>query len=127
MNIFDVKLNEKVVGSAEILKRGLYYQISCRCNIPAEKLYRLQAVCDQETVDLGICVPFEDGFGVNKTIAAKKLDTDTIFFHLSANMEESDVVFVPLDTTKPFDNLENIMHAKLVWRDGGAGFLFEKN
>ena len=126
MKIFEVKLNGNVVGSAEILERGLYYQISCRCNLPAGKLYRLQIVCERGGVDLGICVPFDDGFGVNKTIAAKKVDIDTISFYLTTNVEGSDALFVPLDMRKPVDNLENIMQAKFAWRDKEAGLLFEK-
>lgn len=122
----NVSLDQKVVGTVEIQKKGLYYQINCRCAIPAGKVYRLQAVCDRRVVDFGICVPFEDGFGVDKRIPAKQLDVANISFHLSTNRSESDMIFVPLDTMKPFDSLENIMDAKFERRDGVAGLLFKK-
>lgn len=123
MQKMNVSLDGRVVGTVKIQKIGLYYQICCRCKLPAGKLYRLKAICERNTVDLGICVPLEDDFAVDKRIPVKYLNIGNITFHLIANGEESNDIFIPLETEKPFSNLQNIMDAKFERRDSVPGLL----
>ena len=127
MEIMNVSLDQRVVGTVEMQKKGLYYQLCCRCKLPAGKIYRLKAVCEHNTVDLGICVPFEDDFGVDKSVPVKCFDTKIVSFYLFANSGETNDIFIPLETEKPFSNLQNIMDAKFERRDGVPGLLLTKH
>lgn len=124
---FYVSIEEKIVGTVEIHKYGLYYQICCRCKLPAEKIYRLQAVCEHGVIDLGICVPFKDGFGVDKRIPVKYLNDENIAFHLTTKRETTDSIFVSLDPQKPFKRMECLMDAKFVKMDGVPGLQVSTN
>lgn len=120
---FDVYLDHQVAGFGEIIKQGLYYNVHCRCKLTDNKVYRLLASCGERTVDLGICVPFEDGFGVDKMIPIKKLNEDGIVLHLSRKQDNSDRTFVPLNAEKPFGAMEYLMCAKFERRGDTAGLL----
>lgn len=122
-NKFNVYLEKQIVGTAEIQINGLYYHICCRCKLPTGKLFRLNAICGQHTVDLGICVPFEDGFGVNKRVPVKNLDTENVLFQLSTKQGASNSIFLPLDPQKPFEKMAYLMDAKFERQNGVAGLL----
>jgi len=80
--MYDITFNTSPVGTAQMEKQGLYYLFSCRCSLPDEGLYRIHVVYGDKREDLGICVPMDGVFGMDKKISAKKLGEGTPSFEL---------------------------------------------
>lgn len=70
------------VGTAKRQRQGLYCRFCCRCRLPDEGLYRIHAICGEIREDLGICVPMDGGFGMDKRIPAKRLGEGELSFEL---------------------------------------------
>ena len=124
-NYADVHLDHKTVGTANIKRNGLYYQIHCRCNVPDDRVYRLMAKCDGRSVDLGVCVPFEDGFGVDTMVSVKKIGTDSISFYLTDRKESSDEKFIQIKEGEPFDGTEHLMNSRFEMRGNAPGLVIK--
>ncbi len=69
-------------GTVQREKQGLYYLFSCRCRLPEEGLYRIHVICGERWEDLGICVPLDGAFGMDKKIPAKRLGEGDMTFEL---------------------------------------------
>ena len=79
---YDITYDGASVGTAQWEKQGLYYRFSCRCNLPDEGLYRIHVLCGDKHVDLGICVPMEGAFGMDKKIPVKNIGSGEMTFRL---------------------------------------------
>ena len=79
---YDIKLDDSLVGTAQVEKQGLYYLFSCRCRLPEEGLYRIHVISGDKHEDLGICVPVDGFFGMDKKIPAKRLGEGAFLFEL---------------------------------------------
>ena len=123
LNVYNVYLDDKVVGTAQLTPRGLFYHVHCRYNIDNGKFYRLCAICGERVVDLGICVPFYDGFGIEAMERITKFDSNEIRFYIVKNNESSEDKFFVLNEEAPFENLEIVMDARFERRNGEAGLI----
>lgn len=70
---YDILCDGSPVGTAKAEKQGLYYCFSCRCRLPDEGLYRIHVISGEKREDLGICVPVDGMFGMDKKLPAKRL------------------------------------------------------
>ena len=119
---FEVCLQRNQVGTVTVEKSGLYYLLSCRCNIPCDRFYRLIAYSGERRLSLGFCVP-ECGKSVLRCrLPIKQIDFD----HLRFALEEGNVsqLFVPICADKPFPHLDRLPEGKLAEQDGVMGVLF---
>lgn len=82
MNSYDVKFENRTVGSVSVVREGLYYRFSCQCNLTNAAVYRLVVSCNGRTTDIGICVPQVGGFGLQKRIPVKRVGEDRMQFHI---------------------------------------------
>lgn len=122
---YNVNLNDQLVGSVQIHKKGLFYCVRCRCNVNEKALYRLIAICDGRMVDLGICVPFYDGFGVDTMIKAEKIEAKELRFLLKDSSEHREGQFYPLSEEEPFENMELIMNTRFEKRGDICGLIID--
>ncbi len=116
MQEVDILLEEKSVGKAWIRREGLYWQISCRCQIPKGRVYRLIT----QGQNLGIPVPQGQEFRLDTRIPAKKLGDITAIFAVP-KAEES---FAPVSADGPFPFLHCLTGARLAERNGTVGILY---
>lgn len=79
---YDITFEAASVGTARMEKQGLYYRFVCRCRLPEKGLYRIHVICGDKREDLGICVPVDGSFGMDKMISAKRLGEGTPAFEL---------------------------------------------
>lgn len=79
---YDIVFEGVIVGTAQMQRQGLYCRFCCRCRLPDEGLYRIHAICGRTREDLGICVPMDGGFGMDKKIPAKRLGEGEMSFEL---------------------------------------------
>ena len=79
---YEIKYDASPVGVAQTEIRGLYCRFSCRCTLPDRELYRIHAVYPEKRVDLGVCVPQGESFGMDMMIPVKHLGTGEPAFEL---------------------------------------------
>ena len=121
MEEYNVYLDEKAVGIVQMHKKGLFYNVHCRCSLHEQSIHRLTADCDGRIVDLGICIPYFDGFGIDTMIKASNLNAGDIKFTLSTEKISEKEFFVPIHVNTHFNNIDIIMYAKFERRNGVPG------
>ena len=80
--IVNVIFQQRCVGTAKIRKLGLYYEFICTCALPKEGIYRLWAKGDTDAVNLGICVPMDESYGIVTRVPIRKLGEGPISIEL---------------------------------------------
>lgn len=75
--IYDVTLGGEPVGKVFVDRQGLYYRFRCRCCLTGNVMYRILACCGEKQQDLGILVPMEGDFGLQKRLATKLFPKET--------------------------------------------------
>ena len=136
---YEIKYGQQAVGTAQVEKKGLYCCFSCRCSLPEEGMFRIHAVTDGAREDLGICIPMDGGFGMDKKIPAKRLGQGELSFMLlpkdaPVQTEEQqketvqqeaqeEMLFVPVTEEEPFEHLDRLEDAVLAEQDGQTGIL----
>lgn len=113
-------------GTVTVEKQGLYYCFSCRCTLPGKAAHRLVAVCDAGRVDLGICVPMGETFGVNKRIPCKQFPGGVPEFLLVSGAINKEKKFVPVYPEEPFAYMARLKDAFMEIRDGQAGIVIRQ-
>jgi hypothetical protein len=79
---YDITHESALVGTARMEKQGLYYVFSCRCRLPKEGLYRIHAINGDAREDLGICIPMDGVFGMDKKVPQKRIGEGILTFEL---------------------------------------------
>lgn len=123
--MIDIYMGNEVVGKAVIEKDGLYYHIVCRCRLSGEVIYRLIADCNGNQVDLGICVPYDNSFGLEKRIPVKKLGIGEIRIKAVPKHEKTGDSFIPLRPEEPFSYLSQLERAYLAVQGGVTGVVIK--
>ena len=80
--IYDIVFENQPMGTAHMERQGLYFCFSCRCRLPGDGMYRIHALCGDRREDLGICVPMDGAFGMDKRLPAKRLGEGSPTFEL---------------------------------------------
>ena len=149
---YDIIYNDRPVGTARMEKQGLYLFFSCRCTLPDEEMYRIHAISGDAREDLGICIPMDGAFGMDKKIPAKRLGDGRLTFELAPKdwkpreivpepepvpqMEETEEetvqnefneeVFVPVSEEEPFEHLDKLEDARMEMRDDQVGIVIQE-
>ena len=152
---YEIKYGASPVGVAQMEMQGLYCRISCRCTLPDRELYRVHAAYPEKRVDLGICVPQGDSFGMDMMIPVKHLGTGEPVFELlpkdwkpedaeelpqsNPTVQEQDPVteesesaghdtetFLPVWEDEPFEQLDILENAVLEVRDDQIGVIISE-
>lgn len=110
MNHFTVYREDKSFGSAQVFREGLYFRVSIRC--PGSVRVFLQG--DKSVLDLGICVPMEERFGIETRVPVKWVGEKV----LTIRTEEA---FYPVSADKPFLHLQQLRSSVFTVRDGLYG------
>ena len=114
--MYDIYADTQVVGHAEVLKEGLYYRFVCKCTPPSEGIHRILVSDGNSTRDLGICVPVGEWFCLATRVPIKFLSEDKLEFSLVP--KEKQALIVPVETNKPFPELDKLELARLQETDG---------
>lgn len=120
---YSVTFGKRQCGKVQVLKQGLYYRFICRCRIQGDILCRLRVSCGGCLEDLGILVPTDGGFGLDKRVPVKNFCAGVPEFRLYAHSEETQGKFVPIVPEEPFSYITKLKSSYLVRRDGQAGIL----
>ena len=149
---YDITYEGAPVGAARMEKLGLYYVFSCRCRLPKEGLYRIHAISGDTREDLGICIPMDGAFGMDKKIPTKRLGDGRLTFELvpkdwkpweivpesepvpqmeeteeeTVQNESDEEVFVPVSEEEPFEHLDKLEDARMEMRDDQVGIVIQE-
>lgn len=119
---YGVFFGEKAVGKAQVDKQGLYYHVTCRCDLSGEVMHRLEVSCAEKRFNLGILVPMEQGFGLDTRFPVSRVGEGELRFRL---LPRHDALggrrFVPIKPEEPFRYLERLKDAFLEIQEGKKG------
>jgi hypothetical protein len=112
---------EEKIGAVVVQQQGLYYRISCRCNLTGSVRYKLLASCGNLSADLGLCIPKDNQFGVDTAIPVKRLGHGELSFRLVPKHSRVEGDFVTVSADEPFGYIQQLQKAHLVHREGVVG------
>lgn len=111
--LYDVLLNDRPVGSVSVKEEGLYICFDCVCSLPDAQIYKLVAQCANGTVEIGVCVPLGESFGISRKIPHKHLGDGAMRFFVIPNRKDSGESAVYIDPQKPCSCLHMLYNARL--------------
>ena len=123
---YDIIYNDRPVGTARMEKQGLYYRFSCRCALTGEVMHHLLVTCGERSEDLGICVPVDGQFGLEKKIPCKRLGTGNPEFQLLPKHPKMQGKFIPVYPEEPFSYMARLKDAFLEIRAGQMGIIIRE-
>lgn len=123
---YDICLGIEPVGEAVVEKVGLYYRFSCRCRLRGATMQRIMVACGEKKVDLGICVPMGEQFGVDKKVPCKQLGEGKPEFFLTPRPQTHGGKFVPVYPEEPFAYMSRLKDAFLEIRNGQMGIVLDE-
>lgn len=107
------------VGAANISVCGLYMQISCNCRLPDQKIYKLYAQCNGSKIPLGVMVPKNGVFVLEKRIPVKNFEDTEMRFVILQYREVSDENAYFVLQNKPFAQLAELTQNAFLQEDTG--------
>lgn len=123
---YELSLGTKKVGSVRIEKQGLYYRFSARCALSGDIVCRLVVSCGDKQENLGVFVPVDGQFGIEKKIPAKRLGEGTPEFRILPKHETVEGKFVPIYPEEPFAYMAKLEGAFLATQAGQVGIVIRE-
>lgn len=111
--IFHVTLGDTVVGRVQAKKQGLYLHLECRVTPAEPGKYRLVALCQDQRIDLGLCVPREGGFELSTRIPIKRFPTGNTYFLLTSSKQVLTDAHIPIRSDESFPYLHRLEKSHL--------------
>ena len=118
---YDIKIGSEVAGKMVVEKQGLYYRFSCRCRLSGKTVHSAAAVCCGSRIHLGVCVPMDGQFGLEKKLPCKQFSGGKPEFLLIPKGGHQGHRFVPVYPEEPFAYMARLKEAFLEIRDGQVG------
>ena len=125
-HIFQIRMGDKSVGTADVQQEGLYYRIRCRCNISKAEPCRVLVRCGQQEESLGILVPMGEDFCLDTRIPMKKLGGGQLSFLVAPKRQMDEGIFVPLSPEEPFRYIARLKDAYLDRKNGKIGVIIKE-
>lgn len=120
---YSVSFGGTQCGKVQVQRQGLYWRFICRCRISSSILCRLQVECGVERENLGVLVPVDGGFGLDRRIPVKRLPEGIPVFRILPNGAGKEEGFVPICPEEPFAYITRLKKSYLVRKNGQAGIL----
>ncbi len=122
---YHIFLGEENVGQAQVEKQGLYYRISCRCDLSGEVMCRVSVSCGGKQENLGLLVPESGSFVLSTRIPVSRLGVGEPEFRVLPRRPEKQGRFIPLSPQTPFAYLHRLENAYLEKRKGQLGIVLQ--
>ena len=116
MLTYQVQLDGSEIGAVTCKKDGLYYVLSCRCEIYDEQIYKLVAICGNQRIALGTLVPDNGRFMLNTRIPIKSFPVKEVAFLAVPQREQGTQDYIKLRESKPIPTLEWLIDAHFGYR-----------
>lgn len=122
---YEVYFGNQLAGKTQVIKSGLYYRIVCRCRVTGAVMCRLSVLSEDTSVDLGILVPTDGGFGLDTRIAQKKLGKGKLNFRIIVKNENARHKFMPITPEEPFSYLSRLKEGFLERQGSQLGIMLK--
>lgn len=113
-----VRRDGKEIGSVAVETSGLYLKIWCQCYNLTAGFHRLHMIYQDKTIILGLLIPKNKEFVLDKTIPRKSAGFGTPEFVVISGERDLDNTIVRLQPGTPIEYLETIRSWKLCNSDG---------
>lgn len=123
MDRYDLIMADEKIGCVTVRKDGLYLQISCRCDLSGEVMFQLNLDSNKGRACLGTLVPMDGRFGLETSVAGKRVGEGDLKFSLQPKHEVMDKHFIPIHPEEPFSYLSRLEQAYLCCRHGQIGLV----
>jgi hypothetical protein len=117
MDTYEIYLGQDAVGTVRVMQEGLYYRFLCRCELSGDVVYRVMVSCGTHQENLGVLVPMNGVFYIDKKVPLKHLGKGKLEFRLLPKHPELEH-FVPLGPEEPFSYISRLKNAYLLKKDG---------
>ena len=87
---------------------------------------RILVIVGNQQIDLGVCIPVDGQFGLEKRIPCKYMGEGTPEFRIMPKYQRTGRRFVPVYPEEPFAYMTKLKDAFLEIRDGQAGVLIKE-
>lgn len=124
--IYPIELSGREIGQAEVTRQGLYYHFTCRCRLTGEVICRLAAVCGDQMENLGVPVPENGYFVLQKNVPVSKLKDGNLRVRVVPRHPQLDGKFIPIRPEEPFAYLSRLKDAYLQRRGGQLGIVIRE-
>ena len=118
---WDVFLGEKKIGTADVVREGLYYHFRCKCHLPETEMYTIQVCCNGNRRNLGIYVPTERYFGLETKVPSKYIGEGMFEFRAIPKYDHIQEQFYPIVPAEPFKDLKMLENAYFCVINGRPG------
>ena len=123
---YPVTVQGKQAGKVLVSRRGLYYCFSCRCCLTGDTIYRLVVACGTVRENLGVLVPKDGSFVLEKKLPVKRIGEGEMVFSLLPKQEAFTGTFVPIHPEEPFAYISRLKESFLVLKNGQPGIIINK-
>ena len=104
---YPVSYRGEKVGTASLRRRGLYYEIDCRCRMAGGEMVQLILIDGKRMEDLGLLIPNNGSLELRKRIPTKQIGEVRPEFCLRCRTGEK-AVFFAIDPQRPFPSLHRL-------------------
>ena len=84
------------IGTAQIIRQGLYYRFDCHCALTGEVVHRLTVACGGGIHNLGIPVPEGEMFTLRTKLPVKQLGEGMPQFRVQPLHKPIGTLFIPI-------------------------------
>ena len=124
--IYPIELSGREIGQAEVTRQGLYYHFTCRCRLTGEVICRLAAVCGDQMENLGVPVPENGYFVLQKNVPVSKLKDGDLRIRVVPRHSQLEGKFIPICPEEPFAYLSRLKDAYLQRCGGQLGIMIRE-
>ena len=118
---------DEIIGKVFVQRQGLYYHFRCRCSITGAVKYKLIVNCGENTVDLGLCIPHSDGFGMDTKLPIKRVGDGELTFRLMPKHNKLVGEFLSVASEEPFGHIQKLQQAHLALQGGLVGVIVNED
>lgn len=123
---YEISQGAKPIGKVTVGRQGLYYHFSCRCALTGAVVCKLVVTCGDKQENLGVLVPMDGKFGIEKKIPVKRLGEGTPQFRILPKHEKREGKFVPIYPEEPFAYMAKLKDAFLAHQAGQIGIVIKE-
>ena len=123
---YEISQGAKPIGSVTVQRQGLYYHFSGRCVLTGDVVCKIVVKCADKQENLGVLVPMDGKFGIEKKLPVKRLGEGTPQFRILPKHEKMEGKFVPIYPEEPFSYMAKLKDAFLAHQAGQLGIVIRE-
>ena len=123
---YEISQGGKPVGRVRVERQGLYYHFSCRGKLTGAVVCKLVVSCGERQENLGVFVPMDGTFGIEKKLPVKRLGEGTPQFRVLPKHESVEGKFVPIYPEEPFAYMAKLKDAFLAYQEDQVGIVIKE-